>query len=570
MKWSIFADSEKLVSILVNKTQNNNPLFFRVLVAYYFSKITSMMRIDINTHDRGKIPVSLYVLNLVSSGAGKGFSTNIMEEQVISEFKTNFVEDTFPAIAEGNIEEIAKKRAIKKNEVYEDVLDAVKREFNQLGALVFSFDSGTTPAVKQMRQKLLMAEAGSVNLEIDEFGSNLLSNVEVLNTFLELFDIGKVKQKLTKNTNDNKRSEEIDGRTPTNMMLFGTPSKLLNGGKIEEEFYAMLETGYARRCLFGYYRSINKMKDLTPEQVYDMMTDSSSEAYIKDLSERLGKLAGRMNFGNTLEISKDNSLLLIEYKLKCEKIAENLKEHEDIFKAEISHRYYKALKLAGAYAFIEGNHEVTEDNLYAAIKLVEDSGNAFKDILTRERNYVKLAKYIADIGREVTQVDLIEDLPFYRGGDTQKKELMALATAYGYKNNIIIKRSYIDGIEFLNGESMEITDLDKMKLSYSTQITENYIPETVPFDVLHKVVTVNGYHYAAHHYRHKYRKADNIIEGFNLVILDVDGGINIKTAQLLLQEYKTLFATTKRHTADKNRFRIIIPLSHTVKLNPEN
>jgi len=72
-----FEPAEKLVKILMQKTQNNNPLFFRVLVAYYFSKVASMMRTDIQTHDRGIIPVSLYALNLANSGHGKGHSTNL-------------------------------------------------------------------------------------------------------------------------------------------------------------------------------------------------------------------------------------------------------------------------------------------------------------------------------------------------------------------------------------------------------------------------------------------------------------------------------------------------------------
>jgi hypothetical protein len=65
-----FEPQEKLVNILKAKTQNDNPLFFRVLTAYYFTKVASMMRCNIKTHDRGVIPVSLYALNLASSGQG--------------------------------------------------------------------------------------------------------------------------------------------------------------------------------------------------------------------------------------------------------------------------------------------------------------------------------------------------------------------------------------------------------------------------------------------------------------------------------------------------------------------
>lgn len=566
---SYFEPAEKLVNILMKKTQNKNPLFFRVLVAYYFAKIASMMRVGIKTHDRGVIPVSLYAINLATSGSGKGFSTNIVEEQVINQFKERFMEETFQVVSEKHLAKLALKRAAKDNVDADDMLEKVKKEFANLGALAFSFDSGTTAAVKQMRHKLLMADCGSVNLEIDEIGSNLLGNVEVLNTFLELFDVGKVKQKLTKNTSENVRSEEIEGRTPTNMMLFGTPSKLLDGGKVENEFYAMLDTGYARRCLFGYHKKHELDTTLTAEEVYIMLTDADSADYLEELSIKLGKLADPVNFHQNLHVSKDVTLRLIEYKLRCEEKSFNMREHEDIPKAEMAHRYYKALKLSGAYAFIDGSHEITEDHLYNAIKLVEESGKAFSQILTRERNYVKLANYIANVGREVTQVDLVEDLPFYRGSENQKRDIMALAIAYGYKNNIIIKKSYSEGIEFLQGESMEVTNLDKMRVSYSQDITKDFQPDVAPFSELHKLICLDGYHYTAHHFIDNHRNSSNLIPGFNLVIIDVDGEVNLQTAQKLLENYKCLFATTKRHTPEINRFRIILPLSHTVKLTPD-
>ena len=160
--------------------------------------------------------------------------------------------------------------------------------------------------------------------------------------------MGVIKQKLVKNTSENVRSEEIVGRTPTNMLLFGTPSKLLNGGKTEEELYSMLETGYARRCFFGYSRASNKNINMTPEEVYDQLTNQDSNTYLDDLSDRLESLADIINVNKRLVMSKDTSLLLIEYRLKCEKEAEFYPEHDEIKKAEISHRYFKALKLAGA------------------------------------------------------------------------------------------------------------------------------------------------------------------------------------------------------------------------------
>ena len=562
--------SERLVSILCSKTQNSNPLFFRVLVGYYFSLVASMMRTTIATHDRGDIPVNLYALNLSTSGSGKGFSTNIMENGVIHLFRQRFLEETFPILAEQNLPKLAVKRANRKSTDPDEELARVQKEFDNLGSLVFSFDSGTPAAVKQMRHKLLMADAGSVNLQIDEIGSNLVGNVDVLNTFLELYDMGLIKQKLVKNTSENVRSEEIVGRTPTNMLLFGTPAKLLNGGKTEEELYSMLETGYARRCFFGYSRSSNKTLELTPEQVYTMLTNQDSDKFLEEFSSKLENLADIINVNKRLQMSKETSLLLIEYRLKCEREAEQYPEHEEIKKAEISHRYFKALKLAGAYAFVDDSPELTQDHLYQAIKLAEESGDAFNRLLTRDRPYVKLAKYIASCKRDVTQADMVEDLPFYRGATGQKQEMLNLAIAYGYKNNIIIKKSFSDGIEFLRGETLKESSLDRCVISYSNDIALNYVNEFAPFDKLHKLTQINGMHWVAHHLANGHRNEENCIAGFNLVVFDVDGGTNLSTVKLLLKNYKFLIYTTKRHTDEENRFRIIMPINYQLELDAKD
>lgn len=564
-----FETSEQLVNVLMHKTQNFNPLFFRVMVAYYFAKLASMMRVSVKTHDRGEIPVNMYAVNLAPSGYSKGFSTNIIEDEVINGFRKNFTENTMVAKADKNIAKLAVHLAGKYNIDEDIMLDKLHAEYESLGTLLFSFDSATSAAVKQLRQKLLMANAGSLNLEMDEIGSNLLGNSDALNTFLELYDVGKVKPKLVKNTKENQRGTEIHGRTPTNMMLYGTPSKLLSGGKVEDEFRSMLETGYARRCLFGFSKA-KKNLQLSAEEIYDNLTNTSGDTFIKTLSNKLITLAGEQNFNVILTMSRDVSILLLQYKLNCERLAEDMKDHQEIEKAELSHRYFKALKLAGAYAFIDNESEITEDILYSAIKLVEESGEAFKQILTKDRPYERLAKYLVNMGKEVTQVDLMEDLPFYRGSESQRRDMINLSIAYGYKNNIVIKKTFSEGIEFLSAESMAETDLTKLLLAYSDQITEGYTNDTAPWERLHELVTLDDYHYTAHHFKNGYRTSSNAIQGFNLAIIDVDSGISLSLAKKLLSGYKALYATTKRHTEESNRFRIIFPLSHEVKLTAGN
>ena len=559
--------SEKIVSIIGKKVQNTqNPLFFRILTAYYLTKITSMMRCNIETKDRGIIPVSAYAINLAPSGLGKGFSTNLIEDSIINKFREKFLHSTFVELANQNLAKLAIERALKKDTDDEKELEAAEKEFEALGELLFSFDSGTVPAIKQMRHKLLMANAGSMNLEMDEIGSNLLKSIDVLNAFLELFDVGKLKQKLIKNTADSRRNEDIEGKTPTNMLLFGTPSKLLNGGKEEEEFYTMLETGYARRCMFGL-SSLNVDTQLkTPEEIYKDLTESNLDKDLEKISLILEKLAGKQYFNINLTMDKDVTILCIKYKISCEERARELSDYEEMRKAELTHRYFKTLKLAGTYAFINGSSSLETSHLESAIKLMEDSGTAFQEILTRPKNFEKLAKYIAATKRELTYSDLVEELPFYKGTESSRKELMNLAIAYGYKNNIIIRKTVVDGIDFIKGEELEKTNLDKIIISYSTDITEGYKNATIKFSDLFKLTSKDDYHYTTHHLLDGYRKSSNCLPKFNLVVLDVENSINMETAKLLLAEYTYLIHETKRHTDEHNRYRIILPLSHVLKL----
>ena len=564
--------TEQIVDVLCKKTLNSNRLFFRVQVSYFLAKVASSMRCTLNTLDRGKIPVNVYALNLAVSGSGKGHSTNIIEGEFLDQFKKVFLQETFPYLAQQNLIDLSAKRANRNGTDPQDELVKLEKEFNNTGALAFSFDSGTAPALKQLRHKLLLANAGAISIEMDEVGENLISNLDMLKVFLELYDQGLVKQKLTKNTADSQRAEEVEGKTPTNMLMFGTPNNLFNGSKEEELLMALFDTGYARRTLFGTSSKEDIQQEMTPEQVFEMLTDTTSSTTIAKLSQHFGMLADAVKYNQQIQVSKDISLKLIAYKMDCEQKADKLPEHEEIRKAEMRHRYFKALKLAGIYAFVDETPEVTTAQLLSAIRLVEDSGEAFNKILSRDKNYVKLAKYIANIGKEVTHADLIEDLPFYKGTNAAKQELMNLAMAYGYKNRIIIKKSFVDGIEFFKGETLKQTSLDKLIISYSNHMAYNYLSEPISFSNLMQLCQMEDMHWVNHYLVHGdkgdgHRDNDNIISGFNTIVIDVDEGASLEEVKVLMKDYTYFIHTTKRHTDETNRFRLVMPIQYHLKLD---
>lgn len=561
-----FPLQEEIVKAIQTKIQSDNSHFFRLSVAFYFSQLSTMMRTSVGFPGIPSLPTNMYCINMASSGAGKTLTTSFIEEQVMPGFKMRFTNSVLPKIADKNLDEIAARNAAKNMTEHEEELDSITKDYNTAGPMLFSFDSGTTAALKQIRQKLLLANCGSINMIMDEFGSNLLGNVEVLSTYLELFD-GRVKQKLLKNTKENKRGQDIDGITPTNMLLFGTPSKIFNNPKVEEEFDSMKETGYARRCFFSYLPRHTVNINITPEERLKNLKCEATVERIQEIQIQLSELADVNKVNSTINVDDDIAIILLTYQLNCEKLADQLPEHMDVQKSEMANRYYKATKLAGTYAFISGATSLTEEHVYGAIKMAEDSGEAFLRLSNKEGNHIRLAHYIRDVDYEVTQVDLVENLPFYKGAESHRKDLMNLAMTYGYKNNIIIKRYLQDEIEFYKGESIPETDIKKMTVSYSKDLAENYQGEFIPFDDLNRLTQEDGYNWCVHHFLDNYRSSEKIIPGFNMVAIDVDDGVTIDVVKVLMKEYKYHLYTTKRHTKALNRFRIVLPLSHTVKLS---
>ena len=54
------------------------------------------------------------------------------------------------------------------------------------------------------------------------------------------------------------------------------------------------------------------------------------------------------------------------------------------------------------------------------------------------------------------------------------------------------------------------------------------------------------------------------------MVLDIDGGVKIEMVQQLLVDYKYVIYTTKRHTDEDHRFRLILPINYYLELDAED
>lgn len=563
--------TEMLTDIMCAKTQNSERMFFRIANSYYWGLLASQMHATIQGWGGSNLPINIYAMNLSPSGTGKGYSTGLIENSVINRFREAFMENTYPLAAEQNMKSIAAKRALRKGTDPVDEFEGLQKEFNSIGSLLFSFDSATVPAVKQLRHKLNLARAGGVNLQIDEIGANLVGQTEVTNAFLELYDTGMIKDKLVKSSVENTRFERIEGSTPTNMLLFGTPTKLLDSGLTQKHLVEMLEMGYARRCFFGYIPKVKKNITADATTLINQMFNSNSDAALDQLSCDLEQLADISNMNKIVRIEQAEAIYLMEYKINCDRRAESLKDHETILRSELENRFFKVLKLAGAYAFRDYSPNITIQHLEAAMRLAEDSGEHFSRLMAPEYDYEKVAKYLADNNAGVTLPDLEQALPCFRGSKQQKDQMIEYAVAWGYRNNIVIKKLYDGNILFLRGETLKKTNVDELILSTSTKLAEGYKNARIKFDDLTQLGSVDDYHWANHHFADGYRREDHTIPGFNCIVLDVDGTLPINTAKELMKEYKVFMYTTKRHQNEDglDRYRVIIPMNYELELDRE-
>lgn len=558
---------------LAAKTNNPDPAMFRIMSAWHLTKAVSNMHGMVKSAVGSPMPINMYAICLAPSGAGKGHAMSTLEQGIFGRYYTALT-DKVEEVEHAAINLLSHGYVADKGLDEATARSKAERDVHELGPYVETFDSGTAPAIKQLRAKIQQLAFGALNLQIDEIGSNLTSSEEALTTFLELYDLGQIKQKVTKVTKEATRT--LDKRTPTpaNLLMFGTPSKLFDGGNTEKLFIDLVTAGYARRSFFSWQASRKGIKAISQDEAFlkavALLTALDASPWIEKVRQIL-----QSDRSKVYTLTDRGDKQLFAYRVYCEQRSEEYPEHQEDIRAEMMHRHIKTMKVAASFAALERLPVVLVRHINQAIALTEESGMAFQTMLSRDKAYIRLAKYITSNKNRVTQADLVTALPFYTGSQSARNDMMSLATSWAYSHDKIIKKEYADGIEFFSGDSLEQTDLDAIPLSYSSHMADNYTNVTPEWVKLPKLLLAKDLHFTNHflaagEHGMGHRSEANIVEGCNFIVLDIDGTASLPLVRSVLTDFKYYIYTTKSHTDDDHHYRIVMPLSHKVSLNRDS
>lgn len=563
---------EEIADALAAKTGNPDKRMFRVMAAWHLVKAVSTQHISVKTAISDALPVNMYAICLAPSGAGKGHAMSTIEHGVFNKY-IKALDQEVHKMEEEAIARRAEEYIVEKDYSEEKAYEAARGDCISLGTYVDTFDDATVPAVKQLRLKIQFLRYGALNLISDEIGSNISKIQDTLSTFLELFDLGQVRQKITKVTKENFRVADNRKPSPSNLILFGTPSKVFDGNHTEKIFMDYMQAGYARRSFFSYQarRQANKVENT--QDAFDKAVEHLTKLANSPWQDALANIAN-LEVGYIYTLTPEANKLYFAYKNYCEGVSGAVAEHFDEIKAEALHRHIKMVKLAAAFSALAGRNKVEEIDLNQAIALTEESSKAFQSIMNREKPYIRLAKYLTTSKGVHTQADLMDTLSYFNGPAGVRSDMLNMAIAWAYGNNGVITKTYRDSVEFLSGSKLEQTDLSQIIVSYSRHLAEGYRNQKAPWEKLPKLLQEPGMQFVTHWLAGGeegtgHRSDSNIIEGTNLIVLDIDGTASIELVKNVFKDFRYYLYTTKSHKPNDAHFRILFPLSHVLHLNKE-
>jgi len=404
------------------------PLSVAVAVCNYkMANICSQMHIKIDTRSGyGNSIANIYSLVLASSGVGKNSSLGLIDKFYFGEAFKYIGDVVYPKF---------KSKALDKLAEDEDE--------RPLHAWTKSLSNSTTSGMYAYAESFTLCGMGGLNLEVDEIANAVISKAELMEILLTPYDNGTFAP-VAKRTDSNSMS--IDNM-PTNLYCFGNKVRLFEGDGVETSFIKLLDEGYGRRMIFTEDTSV-PVRRSTDDVVREMeLSEEISEKRQKDRDYIKG-LISSSNLGKVLSLSKEARYMYAMIKADGENYILDNKGLEPAVKADMNERNFKVAKLAGIYAFFDGNEEVTKKNMEEAYEVIKDSSIVLQELRKVKPKHQRLLEALLLEEKPVTSQHLLS-YSFIPSAWTKKiDEYVDLAKELASESGYLWKTVSRKGVEY--------------------------------------------------------------------------------------------------------------------------
>ena len=503
--------------------------------------------------------IKYYSIVFAGSGQGKSFSMGVIEKMC----RLNNYSETMKSFY---------KQALRMLPEEPEGVDEVLRYMPKSVTIGVE---GTAEGLFYVSQSQTSSQFGSLNLSTEEFGETISSSAGLLSKLKELYD-GKFKAKIIKGDADSEMKRDIEDII-CNFIGLGSRKGVTQ--ESAKELKRIATSGMYRRTFI--IESIKLVEKNTDEENITELKE-----YLDALNENFK--ADYMARAETDIFSKKYFTYEAGYTEKLEEIDDDL-----VFRAQNDQLNEFAqyntgslemiIDLSHIIAFLEWDTEVKISHLEKAYKFMVKTRDSVEDTFKSIHPY-KLMYDLLKLKENMTISEMAEYEHAVPIAATKVKDNIALLEELCYrKDEVLIKtkgkvtRYKIEKLPMTNMKKLIISTTDDKKYKMSI----NFTPGELAWELFPKLVTSKNIDsFTTCHYEPSnaapegHRRADNFLEGQNLISFDIDEGMTIDEAQEILHEYTYLIYTTKSHQKEKNgsvcdRFRILLPTKTKFYVTPE-
>ena len=548
---------------------------YRMKLAFAVSEImlyASQFRKNIKHWNDSIIPINSIMFCVAKSGASKDSSVKAARKCFESGYKQ------INEIRNQNAIEMAIEKARENGSDAPHLFAAYKDYLVAPNPLFIAIS--TTEGFIQHLNDLSNDTIGAGFIFSGEIGAELASNmnlVENIKVLAELYDEGTKEVKVLKSREN--QSREVKN-LPVSALFIGSQDNLLYDDVIKRKFKTEFTSKLARRSFFIFVNeemiptSFNTIAEMVREE--RKLEDKAKKArieveeYINDLTEQLIETSDK-----PITVSEEARNLFTLYKRYNEEIASTIDNQYPMAKLTRTHLQWKALKLAGAFAVMEGCEEISEEHYKGAIEFLEMIN---KDISEFEKELVKepyelFADYVrlyANNGEYSISLHNLRKsgfIPMKGQSATSLKELIKLVSSYDENGVYTLSNDTVYFQELEKTESILLSYIpcNGTKQARMKKCNDGYICEEITFPDLEQMLQ-DDFAYTPFKFKNGVRGRDNIESGCKWIILDVDSSeITDDEAHILLSDINHFIVRTSDPN-NKNKFRVLIELESEINV----